>query len=205
MSLLDNVHTHDDGRASHDAFKKIFRVGVQNAFLKTPELIHWMGTPTTGDKKLDKQLQNRFVEINATPIACVEYYEMGAPIRFRNSETAASILNILLMHLKNWNYIASTMYNVKLPPEEDMEAISNFCEVMVKFSAANKRRDSGSFILRKEIAMTRAAGGVTGQNKDRRIRQVLDQPNAETNTSTQSSNRQSRIKEAFQRMRQESS
>lgn len=208
MSLLDGTHSHDDGTASTDAFKQVFRVGVQNAFLRTPEVIKVMGTPTTGSRKLDKQIQNRYVEILATPIACVEYFEMGASIRFRNSETGARILNILLMHLKNWDYIARTMYNVQLPPEEELDAISNFCEILVKFAGANAGRRQTSFVLRKEMLLSKSTGRneiMTGNNKDKRLKLSIDTDYklGGSNNSTGESKAKS-LREAFKKSREES-
>lgn len=141
MSLLNGVSACDDGTASTLAFRKPFRVRVQNKFLKTPELIHWMGTPTTGNKTLDRQLQENFVEIQATPIACVEYYLMGAPIQFRNAAIPNQILTILRQHVRNWDYIMNTFYNVTPPPLEELDDISEFCELIIKYAGVNARRD----------------------------------------------------------------
>lgn len=142
MSLIDGVHSHDDGTASNDAFKKMFRVGIQNKFLRTPEIIKWMGTPTTGDRALDRRLQNNFVEIMASPIACVEYYLMGAPLRFRNAAIPNQILNILRQHIKNWDYISRTCYNVDMPPLEELDDIAEFCELIIKYASVNSKREN---------------------------------------------------------------
>lgn len=141
MSLIDGVSTYDDGTASNQAFKKTFRVGVQNKFLHTPEIIYWMGTPTTGNKTLDRRLQENFVEIMATPIACVEYYLMGAPIRFRNAAIPNQILNILRQHVKNWDYIMNNFYNVEHPPIEELDDIMEFCNLIVKYANGIKRSE----------------------------------------------------------------
>jgi hypothetical protein len=142
MSLLNGVSSHDDGTASELAFKKTFRVGIQNQFLYTPEIIKWMGTPTTGNRTLDRQLRNNFVEIMATPIACVEYYLMGAPISFRNAAIPNQILTILRQHVNNWDYIGRNFYNVEMPPMEELDEISEFCELIVRYAAAGKKRDN---------------------------------------------------------------
>lgn len=143
MALIDGVSNFDDGTASNQAFRKTFRVGVQNKFLRTPEIIHWMGTPTTGNKTLDRRLQENFVEIMATPIACVEYYLMGAPITFRNSAIPYQILSILRQHVKNWDYIINNFYNVDAPPIEELDDISEFCSLISNYAAAgnNKTRE----------------------------------------------------------------
>lgn len=208
MSLLDGDRSHDDGTSSTDAFKKLFRVGVQNSFLRTPEMIKIMGTPTTGDKRLDKQIQARFVEILASPIACVEYYEMGAAIRFRNSETAAAILNILLMHLKNWNYISTTMYNVLLPPQEELEAIASFCDVMVKFAGANAGRRQTNFTLRKEMLLSKSSirtDLATGNNKDRRVKLSIDTNYKPGAKDSSGDSKAMNLRDAFKRSREENS
>lgn len=148
MSLVDGVESHDDGKASNQAFKKVFRVAVQNKYLRTPEIIKVMGTPTTGNKQLDRRLQENFVEIMATPIACVEYYLMGATIKFANAAIPYQILRILRQHLKNWDYIISTMYNVQPPPLEDIDDITEFCECIIKYAGAHGRgRDGTSSLL----------------------------------------------------------
>lgn len=146
MSLEDGVLAFDDGTASNDAFKKTFRVGVQNKFLKTPELVHWLGVATTGNRVLDKQLQENFVEILATPIACVEYYLMGAPIRFRNAAIPYEILRILRQHVRNWDYILKTSYNAVPPPAEELDDIMSFCDLIIKYAGAGKRRDQSWLI-----------------------------------------------------------
>lgn len=146
MSLEDGVLAYDDGTASNDAFKKTFRVGVQNKFLKTPELVHWLGVATTGNRTLDKQLQENFVEILATPIACVEYYLMGAPIRFRNAAIPYEILKILRQHVRNWDYILNTSYNAVPPPAEELDDIMSFCDLIIKYAGAGKRRDQSWLI-----------------------------------------------------------
>lgn len=146
MSLLDGVSAFDDGTASDRAFRKTYRVGVQNKFLRTPEIIHWMGTPTTGNRTLDRRLQENFVEIMATPIACVEYYLMGAPISFRNSAIPYQILTTLRQHVKNWDYIINTFYNVEPPPMEELDDIMEFCDLIMKFAGANGKKDQ-SYLL----------------------------------------------------------
>lgn len=142
MALLDGVQEYDDGSASNLAFKKAFRVSVQNKFLKTPEIIKLMGTPTTGNKRLDRQLQENFVEILATPIACVEYYLMGAPLKFRNAAIPNQILTILRQHLKNWDYILNFFHNVEPPPIDDLDSISEFCDLIMRYAAASGKKES---------------------------------------------------------------
>lgn len=154
MSLLDGVLTCDDGTASNLAFKKTFRISVQNRFLRTERMIYWMGTPTTGNKKLDRQLQDNFVEILATPIACVEYYLMGAPIKFRNAAIPNQILTILRQHLKNWDYIANNLYNVTLPPIEELDDINEFCSLIIKYAGAGRSRDNMWTITGRAVRRT---------------------------------------------------
>lgn len=151
MSLADGVLNYDDGTASKLAFTKTFRVGVQNKFLRTPEIIHWMGTPTTGNRTLDRRLQENFVEIIATPIACVEYYLMGAPIRFRNAAIPNQILNILRQHVKNWDYIINEFYNVEPPPMEELDDIMEFCDLIMHYAGAGKQRDQSWLLGGKRL------------------------------------------------------
>ena len=146
MALLDGVKACDDGTATEQAFKKRFRVGIQNKFLRTPEIIRWMGTPTTGSRAHDIKLQENFVEILATPIACVEYYLMGAPLKFRNAAIPNQILTILRQHVKNWDYISNHFYNAEPPPLEDLDDIVEFCELIVKYAAAGGRRENSWLI-----------------------------------------------------------
>lgn len=166
MSLLDGVNSHDDGTASTQAFKKPFRVAVQNKYLRTPEIIKVMGTPTTGNRNLDRRLQENYVEIMATPIACVEYYLMGATLKFANSAIPYMILRILRQHLRNWDYIVSTMYNVQAPPMEDIDDIAEFCECIIKYAGAHgdKNRGHGSFLLAGRTKVT-TSGHVSTANE----------------------------------------
>lgn len=159
MSLYANTVECDDGTASRDAFKKMFRVGLQNKFLLTPVMRHYMGTPTSGDRNLDRALQDNFIEIMASPIACVEYAELGAPLKFRNSSTPNQILNILMQHLKNWEYIDRNFYNVALPPAEDIDAIHMFCDSIIKYGALNAKRDD-AWLLRSVRADGQGGGGL---------------------------------------------
>lgn len=184
MSLLNGVQNYDDGSASNLAFKKPFRVGIQNKFLRTPEIIKWMGTPTTGNKTLDRRLQENFVEIMATPMACVEYYLMGAPIRFRNAAIPNQILNILRQHLKNWDYITRNFYNVEPPPLEELDDISEFCELIIKYASVNKKRDNAWLIAGRLHQQDRNSGmSIPVIGSRRRMIATGDTP---TNTDTKS-------------------
>lgn len=187
MSLMNGVQNYDDGTASNVAFKKTFRVGIQNKFLRTPEIIKWMGTPTTGNRTLDRRLQENFVEIMATPIACVEYYLMGAPIRFRNAAIPNQILNILRQHLKNWDYINRNFYNVEMPPMEELDDISEFCELIIKYASVNKKRDNAWLIAGRLHQQDRNNGlSIPVIGSRRRMIATGDTPTAETKTGTDS-------------------
>lgn len=175
MALMDGVRSHDDGTASNDAFKKMFRVGIQNKFLRTPEIIKWMGTPTTGDRTLDRRLQNNFVEIMASPIACVEYYLMGAPLRFRNAAIPNQILNILRQHIKNWDYISRTCYNVEMPPLEELDDIAEFCELIIKYASVNTKREN-AWLLTGRVHQQDRAGGITAPAIGSRRRKIATDP-----------------------------
>lgn len=189
MSLLNGVKLYDDGTASDLAFRKTFRVAIQNKFLRTEEIIKWMGTPTTGNRVLDRQLQNNFVEILATPIACVEYYLMGAPIKFRNAGIPNQILTILRQHVKNWDYIINNFHNVEPPPMEEMDDIIEFCELIVKFAGANKGRNNIWLISGK--AAVRGAETISGTSvldvgARRRKLAVAEAKTEETKSGTES-------------------
>ncbi len=176
MSLLDGVSAYDDGSASTQAFKKTFRISVQNKYLRTPEIIHWMGTPTTGNRLLDRQLQENFVEIMATPIACVEYYLMGAPIKFRNSAIPNQILLILRQHVRNWDYIINTMYNVEAPPLEELDEIMEFCELIIKYAGANRKRDGSCLINGRAQRAANDSSAYAGTEIGARRRKIATDP-----------------------------
>lgn len=181
MALINNTLSYDDGTASNEAFKKPFRVAVQNKFLRTPEIIKWMGTPTTGNRALDRRLQENFVEIMATPMACVEYYLLGAPIKFSNAAIPAKILNILRQHLRNWDWIISNLYNVEPPPFEELDDISEFCSCIVKYAgAANKNRD-GTLLLNGRMHRIARNEGISMPDIGSRRRKI---PTAETTSDS---------------------
>lgn len=185
MSLLDGVDSYDDGTASTQAFKKPFRVAIQNKYLRTPEIIKVMGTPTTGNRNLDRRLQENYVEIMATPIACVEYYLMGATIKFANAAIPYMILRILRQHLRNWDYIVNTMYNVEAPPMEDIDDIAEFCECIIKYAGAHgdKHNNGSSFFLAGRTKTTRNVHVSTASDVGARRRKIPVGNSEESNKS----------------------
>lgn len=201
MSLLDQLEVQpDDGKATDQCFKRVFRVGVQNRFLNTPEMIHWVGTPSSGNKRLDKTLQDRFVTILATPIACVEYFLQGAPIQFTNVKTAAEILRLLQIHLANWAWIAENCYNAHFPPEEDFDELNEFVKAMNKYAGVNATSMKGAFQLRRQKRLYETSTG-NNQNGGRKERRYLLDPKETDSRGTENKRSIENFKKDFAKFR----
>lgn len=165
MSLLEHDSVPiDDGTASNDMFDRTFRVGVQNRFLYTPAILSVIGVPTSGIPSLDEALQLRYVPILATPAACVEYYEMGASIMFYDTVNAGRILKILQTHIANWNWLMRNRYNIERPPQEELEMIIGFCDVLVKFAGSVDNGRRGGIMAGKRQYLSNSNEKLTGNN-----------------------------------------
>lgn len=120
-------------------FHKRYKVRVPGYALVSEAEAALIGTFTSGDADLDRQIRNAFTPIFLTPVGMCIYYMEGIPIQIINTKEAGDIYHDISTHLERWSTILDTRYNVShRPPIKDLEDLAAFAEVLEPFCGVGR-------------------------------------------------------------------
>lgn len=115
-------------------FHKRYKVRVPAYALVSEAEAALIGTFTSGDPDLDRQMKNAWTVVNITPVGICEFYIDGIPIQIINTKEAADIYHDISTHLERWSDIINNRYNIPhKPPIRDLEDFAALAEVLEPF------------------------------------------------------------------------
>lgn len=109
---------------------------IPEMYLYDQKYLEQVGTVSSGDRAIDRQMAHNRREVRLTPAAMAIYFDEGAPIKMVNPIDAIPIYRLILEHLETWKHIINTEVNIGNPPIEDLKKFDNLAAAL--FPLANQ-------------------------------------------------------------------
>lgn len=138
---MDLPNRPDDGTASKQLFKKLFRVKAPRSLTMTEAEIALYGQRVTGIKQLDKYLANEMVTGRVNIPTMARIVADGGGIQFCNKFDTKEVYILIAQHFVNWEHILDNEFNVTPPPAEDFETLKYFQDALEIFAGFFDRDD----------------------------------------------------------------
>lgn len=87
-----------------------------------------VGHLSSGDKVLDQNLMNEYVNVGGTIADILKLFEKGADVRFQTPQDLVTIYEVLVCHLNNWLTYIDRDPNIKDAPLESLGLMAEFAE-----------------------------------------------------------------------------
>lgn len=96
----------------------------------SPEYLKYMGTPTTGDINVDRELMNQKIHTFKTINEMVDLHRTGVTVYIVNKETIKEIYDHVQNHLRAWIVHLDHGVNVHGAPIDDLLAMEAFADTV---------------------------------------------------------------------------
>lgn len=168
MSEYENV--------AYRIFHDLWLVEIPEIFCYGIDYISEVGTPTTGDKRLDAAMATVPRRRYMTIAAMVLFHDEGADITFVNPSNASEIYRLLVEHMRNWQMIIQNYMSVKAPPAEDFMKMDAFAQALHPMSTWYNNGETPDDLLASRMKTIRGkhSSMLMGMSSRRRAKRAPD-------------------------------
>lgn len=119
-----------DPRFTDPIWSDLYRVRVPMLGSRSIEDIRMRGVVLSGNKDVDKDIENRLIVTYITIDKMVEHHRNNVPIRLCHAGDARKIYEAITPHVQRWMYHLETSVNTRNVPLEDLLAMEHFASVV---------------------------------------------------------------------------
>jgi hypothetical protein len=116
------------------------------------DYIKIFGTPTVGDKAIDKELTSQWFTTMATISTMVDYYKNGINIKIVNYKDIKDIYDAINAHLLGWKKRLEQGINVGNAPIDDLIAMDEFANLVYVHARHEFTRDIVDSLLAQKMS-----------------------------------------------------
>ncbi len=118
----------DPQAIKHHIFHQTYLYAIPAYQRYSKEYNSTVGHLSSGDKNLDRNLMNEYVNIGGTIADILKLFEKGVDIRFQTPTDLVTIYEVLVCHLNNWLTYIDRDPNIKDAPLESLGLMAEFAE-----------------------------------------------------------------------------
>jgi hypothetical protein len=129
-----------------------YKIRVPNIESMSVDYIKIFGTPTVGDKAIDKELTSQWFTTMATISTMVDYYKNGINIKIVNYKDIKDIYDAINAHLLGWKKRLEQGINVGNAPIDDLIAMDEFANLVYVHARHEFTRDIVDSLLAQKMS-----------------------------------------------------
>lgn len=105
---------------------RLFHCRVPQLATTSEVYLKFFGTPTTGDRAIDKELSNQLIDTYINIATMVEHHSTGVAVYVVKRSDTKIIYDYIDQHLRAWTKVLERGINVGTAPIDDLIAMDNF-------------------------------------------------------------------------------
>lgn len=128
-----------------------FKVKVPYLQSRPIELMKLIGTPVSGVKEIDKDIQNQWI-VTMMPIAyMVELYQKGIPVSVVLPSDTKQIYDFISQHIYAWKRRLEVGINIGDAPIDDLIAMDEFAHLVYEHARYQFTRETADSIISRHL------------------------------------------------------
>ena len=112
------------------------RVMVQQLFTMNTGTLKEVGTSTSGNPGVDRDLRSQWVTVSLTAVEMTEYLQKGAALMFEDPATATTLYLDIVEHLRGWLDSFINNPSLKRAPLEDLRKFDELAAAVFPYANA---------------------------------------------------------------------